>query len=107
MISSIHSFARKCIVSIAGVSDLPRSLRESRSHYGRKHWVVAYWENQFGSEEAERVALNAISPVRHADAFRAPVLLIHGKDDAIVPIVQSNVMQKALKRAKKKSSSCA
>ncbi|NOX68842.1 MAG: S9 family peptidase [Gammaproteobacteria bacterium] len=99
---AFSDFDYRCIVSIAGVSDLLRSLRESRNRHGRKHWVVAYWEDQFGSEEAERAALDAISPVRHADTFRAPVLLIHGKDDAVVPIAQSTVMQKALKKAKKK-----
>jgi dipeptidyl aminopeptidase/acylaminoacyl peptidase len=94
-------FGYKCIASVNGVSDLPEMLRDARSRFGSDHWVVDYWQNQFGSESAERTALKAISPAEHADAFRMPVLLLHGRNDAVVPLDQSRRMEKALKRAKK------
>jgi len=93
-------FGYKCIASVNGVSDLPEMLRDARSRFGSNHWVVDYWQNQFGSESAERTALKAISPAEHAGAFRVPVLLLHGRDDAVVPLDQSTRMEKALKRAK-------
>lgn len=40
-----------------------------------------------------------ISPVNHAEAFEAPVLLIHGRDDLVVPLMQSKAMKRALRRA--------
>ena len=46
-------------------------------------------------------ALDAISPIRHADAVSVPVLLIHGRDDTVVPYEQSSVMADALQRAAK------
>ncbi|MEX2124610.1 MAG: prolyl oligopeptidase family serine peptidase [Woeseia sp.] len=94
-------FDYQCIASVNGVSDLPEMLSEARGRYGSNHWVVDYWQNQFGSETAERAALEAISPAGHAGAFRVPVLLLHGRDDAVVPLNQSTRMEKALKRAKK------
>jgi dipeptidyl aminopeptidase/acylaminoacyl peptidase len=35
------------------------------------------------------------------DKVRAPVLLIHGRDDTVVPIAQSQLMQRALAAAGK------
>ena len=91
----------QCVVAIAPVSDLPRMLRDEKRDYGRNHWVIAYWEDRIADGDARRDKLNAISPVQHANAFTAPVLLIHGRDDTVVPLSQSEVMSKALKRADK------
>lgn len=45
--------------------------------------------------------LDAISPIARAAHADAPILLIHGKDDTVVPISQSETMESALKRAGK------
>ena len=45
--------------------------------------------------------LKSISPRYNAEAFQAPVLLIHGRDDTVVKIDQSRRMQRALKKAGK------
>ena len=47
-------------------------------------------------------ALEAISPIKHIDNVNVPVLLIHGRDDTVVPYDQSEVMLKALTKANKK-----
>ena len=91
----------RCVISIAGVSDLPRMLSWGKSRYGRNHWVVSYWEKIIGESKSEREKLKAISPTNFADNFQAPVLLIHGRDDIVVPIRQSIEMYKALKKADK------
>jgi len=44
---------------------------------------------------------NAVSPYRLAERADAPILLIHGKDDTIVPFKQSLMMADALKDAGK------
>lgn len=41
------------------------------------------------------------APVNLAAQAEAPVLLIHGRDDTVVPIDQSRIMRKALQRADK------
>ena len=43
----------------------------------------------------------SISPVNFASDFQAPVLLLHGKADTVVPVAQSKRMNKALKKAGK------
>jgi dipeptidyl aminopeptidase/acylaminoacyl peptidase len=56
-----------------------------------------------GVETAESPTdhLNAASPAQHAERVRAPVLLIHGRDDTVVPIGQSRTMEQALTAAGK------
>ena len=91
----------KCVVAIAPVVDLPLMLADERRDMGRNHWVIDYWSEFIGDPKSEKELLKDISPVNHAEAFQAPVLLIHGDDDTVVPIKQSRAMEKALKRAGK------
>jgi len=91
----------KCIAAIAPVSDLPRMIYDERRDSGRDSWVVAYWTDAIGDVKAERDRLEEISPANFAEAFRAPVLLIHGNDDTVVPYRQSKTMERALERAGK------
>ncbi len=71
-----------------------------RKDYGKHHWVVEYWNKQFG-ERADEKYIRSISPLHFAARFTAPVLLVHGEDDAIIPLRQSKIMRKALRKAKK------
>ena len=91
----------RCVIAVAAVVDLPAMILNERRDYGRDHWVVAYWREVIGNEAKERAKLERISPVNFADDFKAPVLLIHGKDDSVVPITQSQRMHKALRAADK------
>jgi dipeptidyl aminopeptidase/acylaminoacyl peptidase len=90
----------RCVVSFAGVSDLPEMLKDESRERGADHWVVSYWADQFGSDEGKE-KLRSISPYFHAENFKAPVLLIHGRNDTVVPADQSMRMERALKRADK------
>ena len=91
----------QCVVSIAGVSDLPRMLKEEKSQHGKHHWAVSYWESNIANNELDKNALKEISPAFHAHNFTAPVLLMHGERDKIVSYKQSKVMRSALKKADK------
>ncbi|MFK8014772.1 MAG: alpha/beta hydrolase family protein [Gammaproteobacteria bacterium] len=91
----------RCVVSVAGVSDLPKMLTTEKSQYGSRHWVVSYWEELLGDSREAREALKAVSPANFADAFTAPVLLVHGRDDTVVPLAQSKRMERALRKADK------
>ncbi|MEM6638960.1 MAG: alpha/beta fold hydrolase [Pseudomonadota bacterium] len=90
----------RCVVAIAGVSNLPLMLADTTRRRGRNHWVNDYWAMVIGDRKEDRDKLKAISPVNFADAFVAPVLLIHGRDDSVVPYRQSTIMEKALRKAK-------
>lgn len=91
----------KCVVAVAPVSDLPQLLFDEKVDHGKDHWVVNYWETAIARGDATRDTLSSKSPAKHADKFKAPVLLIHGKDDLVVKIKQSRRMKKALERADK------
>ncbi len=91
----------RCIVAIAPVTDVRRMLSQERRERGRDNWVLDYWEDLYGAEASEKEELNSLSPVFRADAFKAPVLLIHGRKDTVVRINQSKLMNKALRKAGK------
>lgn len=98
---AFSDFEYRCLISIAGVSDLRSMLRQETREAGRSHWLITHWETQFGASAKDKADLEAISPAKHAESFRAPVLLIHGRDDIVVPLSQSTAMYKALRRKKK------
>ncbi len=82
----------KCVVSINGVSDVEEMLEEEEDNYGSDHWVVAYWKEVIAEGDVEEDHLEHISPINHVTKINAPVLLIHGEYDKVVPISQSEDM---------------
>lgn len=91
----------KCVISINGISDIPSMIRQEKSLHGRNHWIVDYLQNTITAGEADEEVYEAISPANFAEAFQAPVLLIHGEDDKVVDYDQAKLMHKQLKRKKK------
>ncbi len=91
----------KCAVSIAGISDLTEILRSERSSSGSGSNVYYYWRDSIGKLETDSASLDAASPLKLVRKVTAPVLLIHGDDDATVPVRQSMIMHDALKAAGK------
>lgn len=92
----------RCAVSVAGLSDLKRMLKwVNDKHFQRSNWEQRYWDRFMGASGPDDPVLDAISPIKHVDALKVPVLVIHGRDDTIVPFEQSSVMVDALRRAKK------
>lgn len=89
----------KCVVSRAGLSDLVRSQKWERETFDTDSPRYAYWLKSVGDPKADEAALKAASPVTYAANYVPPVLLIHGDQDWNVPIEQSEIMEKALKKA--------
>jgi dipeptidyl aminopeptidase/acylaminoacyl peptidase len=96
---TLESGVYRCAVAFAGISDLKRfrtwtiENRLSRSQ--------RYWDRFMGISGQSDPALIAVSPIEHVSAVTVPVLLIHGRDDTLVPFEQSDAMLSALKRAGK------
>jgi dipeptidyl aminopeptidase/acylaminoacyl peptidase len=86
-----------CVVSIAGLSDLPAFINSWRNFINYRIYT-----RNIGDGWKDRGSLEENSPVNGAQRIRAPVLLAHGTDDRVVPIQQTTDMAKALKRAGKK-----
>lgn len=91
----------RCVVSIAGVSDLVEIMRWERAEADGDSDRYDYWARSIGDPRDDRERLEAMSPIRRVDSWRPPVLLIHGKLDDVVPVEQSQDMARALRRAGK------
>jgi dipeptidyl aminopeptidase/acylaminoacyl peptidase len=87
----------RCAVSVAGVADLKLMYMTDVRESGRSMVLTKSLREQLGDPEH----YDKVSPRRFAADADAPVLLIHGKDDTVVPFRQSQVMANALKEAKK------
>lgn len=92
----------RCAVSVAGVSDLRRMIAYAAERGERReNAAVRYWSRFMGGDGPGDRSLDARSPAQLADRADAPILLIHGKDDTVVPVEQSRAMAAALRRAGK------
>ena len=85
----------RCAVAVSGPADLRRMVGGSEGPSRR------YWKRFMGAEAANDPVLAEISPAVHADKVSIPLMMIHGKDDTVVPIEQSRLMAEALRKAGK------
>lgn len=92
----------RCGVAVSGVSDLRRMLRWTANTRGsRNNSSIRYWTRFMGADGVGDRDLDAYSPAMQAARVKAPLLLIHGKDDTVVPIEQSRIMVSAMREANK------
>jgi dipeptidyl aminopeptidase/acylaminoacyl peptidase len=93
----------RCAASYGGVSDPEALLIRNRKREGREYRdsMTRYWEKYLGVDSPTSPVLDAISPLKHAAQADAPILLIHGVNDTVVPIDQSEDMEYALTKAGK------
>lgn len=94
--SAIRSPQRyRCAISMAGPTDLKSMRRYSTSGFVPRRYVRAFRERLQGEE---RIDLDTISPLRHADRLTVPLLIGHGDNDITVPPDQSRRLVNALSR---------
>jgi dipeptidyl aminopeptidase/acylaminoacyl peptidase len=101
---SLEPDVYRCAVSVAGISDpslFLAHISKLATGTANSNLRLRYWEQFMGVKGPGDSALDAISPIKHVNAIRAPVLLIHGRDDAVVPYEQTAEMASALKNAHK------
>ena len=91
----------RCAVAVAGVADLGDFLQWRVNMGGSKSLTIRYWTRFLGVDAYNDPKLASLSPTRLAAQASAPILLIHGKDDTVVPYGQSIEMTKALQAAGK------
>ena len=83
----------QCVISFAGVTDLPYLLSSQRFYHG-----FELVKKQLGDDQAQ---LLSVSPVEFVDKINQPVLLIHGSKDRVVKTQHSYKMASRLKAANK------
>lgn len=84
----------RCSIAYAGVSHLASQVRFDRKFLLGKRWLKA--------QRKAAPDFGAVSPANHAARIKAPVLLVHGRKDLIVPYSQSKRMYQALVGAGKR-----
>lgn len=103
----------KCAMAGAGVSDMVGMQRWTRSGDPRNRDTVEgggdgaqsvsyqYWSQAMGDPSSDSDMMNRFSAYRNADKINMPLMLIHGDEDEIVPVEQSEIMADAMRRAGK------
>lgn len=92
----------QCVVAVAPPTDLSKFLLDRGSaRMGSQNRTLDGWTRQFKVSGAADPKLEKMSPQTWAEKFEDPVLLIHGKDDSVVQVIHSEIMEDALKRAGK------
>lgn len=89
----------RCAASYAGPADLRSLLADSARKGGRDS--LRYWQRFIGARDSSDPVLDKVSPAAHAAEVNVPLLMIHGRDDTVVPVWQSRKMASALKDADK------
>jgi dipeptidyl aminopeptidase/acylaminoacyl peptidase len=94
---TVQNGVYRCAVAVAGVSDLRMMYDTDMFESGRNRFLKANRQEELGDLDK----LGEISPRRLAAKADAPILLIHGRDDTVVPYRHSQVMADALNDAGK------
>lgn len=82
----------KCAISINGVADLMAMARHDKQFIGGKIWVKG--------RGLKGESIKTVSPYHRAKDIKIPVLIVHSKDDPVVPYKQGKGMYKRLKYLK-------
>ncbi|WP_394694269.1 alpha/beta fold hydrolase [Hyphobacterium sp.] len=92
----------QCVAAYAPVTDIGLFIGEIGVNRGAGNWIVDAWtEILGGSMTAEdRQRLDNISPIHNTRSYRAPVLLMHGREDSVVPIAQSRRFEGEMESAR-------
>ncbi|MEO1040253.1 MAG: S9 family peptidase [Pseudomonadota bacterium] len=89
----------RCVIAGAPVSDILEMMAWEGDRQGGAS--INYWTEYIGDWRTERDEMIAISPARQTASGRVPLLLIHGREDLIVPFEQAEIMYDAARRAGK------
>ena len=91
----------KCSVAVSPISDVASFFNRERDRHGVLNPEARGFRASLGIDDPKAPKLNQISPVRFASGADAPILIVHGADDTVVPMEQSRNMIKALQDAGK------
>jgi dipeptidyl aminopeptidase/acylaminoacyl peptidase len=91
----------RCAEAIGGVTALSDMLTWGAGRYGRFDASMRILERRLGANSVADTAIDTRSPASLAAKADAPILLIYGIEDTVVPVSQSETMAKALQAAGK------
>lgn len=86
----------RCGVSFAGVTDWAEIRKEQKGEEYK--FAFLHFKEWIGDPKNDAEFLASISPVNFAEKIKAPVFIVQGKDDRIVPPKQARKMVAALEK---------
>lgn len=79
----------KCIISINGISDLQTFLGKFDLKDPYEKAIYDIWVKRIGEPMKDSEKISAASPIKNTSKITADILLMHGENDRIVPVSQS------------------
>ena len=87
----------RCAVTIAGVFDWERMLKDAReSDYLRGRYGLL--KRQLGDPAKRKEAFEDISPIKHVAKVKIPIFVAHGVEDIVTTLDQSTALVSELKK---------
>lgn len=93
---------------MAGLTEYPGSFAAGANLYGivnfatffahTEPWMAAVSKIEYGDPEKEPEMLKQLSPIHKLDRIVAPTIVIHGKNDTNVPVVEAEQVVESLKK---------
>jgi acetyl esterase/lipase len=87
----------RCAITIAGVFDWERVMREAKRH-GEKNAKFGVLRRHLGDPKLEGEKFEEISPLRHVKQIKIPVYVAHGTADDIASVSESKRLLAELKK---------
>jgi dipeptidyl aminopeptidase/acylaminoacyl peptidase len=87
----------KCAVTVAGVFDWERVMKEARSS---SNFPASYGllRRRLGDPKADAERFDSISPSRHVEQIKIPIYVAHGTEDPVANVAQSRRLISELKK---------
>ncbi len=95
--------AYQCVISYAGISDLPRFMRQYNTEDPVDAFVRRIWAQRINKSVESETDFWHRSPISYVNHLKAPVFVIHGTEDEIVFPEQTLAFHEAAINAGKSS----
>lgn len=91
----------KCALSVICVSHILDILKFAEARTGFDSGVVKFWRKIIGDRYEDKDMMKEQSPAENVKKIKAEIVLVHGTEDMTVPLQQSKLIAKALKKVGK------
>jgi len=92
----------RCAAAGAGVYDMRAMIFWANGESNSADTPTGrYWKQNMGASRIGDTGLDEVSAARHVDRITIPLLLMHGMNDTVVPMKQTDLMEAAMRRAGK------
>ena len=93
-------------MTMAGLSEYPDRFAAGANLFGvvnfetffenTEPWMAAISTVEYGDPKTERELLRRLSPIHKVDRVRAPTIVLHGKNDTNVPVIEAEQVVESL-----------